>query len=99
MAETTDSSWLPPLAGLGEKSELHVASVPNPGTDVGDAPTDRAGEIRGDFLSIMAIAIVLILSMPILLFARTYVIEFVLGRIHVDIKQRVCTHLLALPLH
>ena len=47
---------------------------------------------------IIAAAIAIVISIPLLMFANGYLIEHVLGRVHVDMQVATCGRLLALPL-
>jgi subfamily B ATP-binding cassette protein MsbA len=46
---------------------------------------------------VIAAAVVIVLVMPIALFCRVYLLEYVFGRISIDIKQALAAKLLALP--
>jgi subfamily B ATP-binding cassette protein MsbA len=50
------------------------------------------------FSEIVAIAVALVLVMPLVQFFRTYVVEHVLGRVYIEMERDVCDRLLALPL-
>ncbi len=58
----------------------------------------RIAEIRGDLALIVLAALGIIVALPLLGFAREYVVQWVLGRIELDMKVEVCAKLLALPL-
>ena len=47
---------------------------------------------------IIAAILLIVLGMPIVLFARDYLVAWVLGRIDLDMKIELCGRLLALPL-
>ncbi|MCH2172395.1 ABC transporter ATP-binding protein/permease [Myxococcota bacterium] len=92
LADSSNSpSWLP-LPELS--SETIEQKVP---PDLSDPPPPLL-EIRERFLEIAATAALLVLAMPALMFARGTVTEYFLGRVHIDIKRRVCSQLLVLPL-
>ena len=60
---------------------------------------ERLRSSVGDSLStiVLAIAIILVV-MPLSMFAREYTVQWVLGRIDLDLKVDLCSRLLALPL-
>ena len=47
---------------------------------------------------VIVAAIAIVISIPLLMFANGYLIEHVLGRVHVDMQVKTCGRLLALPL-
>jgi len=68
-------------------------------------PTDAAGEksiyteeVRAAFRMVLLAALLIILIMPVALFARTYLLQYALGAISVDIKKQLAAKLLSLPL-
>ncbi len=69
------------------------------------APIDEAAararleqEIRGRLGQLIGFILVIVFGMPLILFAREYLVAWVLGRIDLDMKIEVCGRLLALPL-
>ncbi len=95
ISETTQQRWLPELGAPDPSVGTAAKGIAPPGLTRGTAPIE---EIRGRFASIVMAACGLIVVLPCLLFARSTLEEWVLGRIHISIKQDVCAHLLALPL-
>jgi subfamily B ATP-binding cassette protein MsbA len=64
-----------------------------------DALRTRLSQQVGDRLfTIIAAILLIVLGMPVVLFARDYLVAWVLGRIDLDMKIEVCGRLLALPL-
>ena len=57
-----------------------------------------ASDVWGTFAGLIAIATALVLLMPGVQLVRVYVVEWVLGRIQIDMERDVCAKLLALPL-
>ena len=49
-------------------------------------------------ITIIAAILLIVLGMPVVLFARDYLVAWVLGRIDLDMKIELCGRLLALPL-
>ena len=60
--------------------------------------TELAERISRSLLLIALAAAIIVVTMPMLLFAREYLVAYVLGRIDLDMKVDVCGKLLALPL-
>jgi len=60
-----------------------------------DALVDR---ILESFWTIVGIGLLVVVTVPIFLFGKDYLIDWSLGRVLVDIQQDVCRKLLALPL-
>jgi subfamily B ATP-binding cassette protein MsbA len=54
--------------------------------------------IARSFAKIALIAFVIVVTMPAVLFGRVYCLEYVLGRVSIDIKQALAAKLLTLPL-
>ncbi|MFQ5418322.1 MAG: ABC transporter ATP-binding protein [Myxococcota bacterium] len=57
-----------------------------------------ARHIEASLYQLAVAALALIVALPLLLLARSYTVEWVLGRVHIDIMRDVCAKLLALPL-
>jgi len=64
----------------------------------GTHPDDRNARIRGAFAQLLLAGLLLVVLTPLALFGRAYLTEFVLGRINIDIQQRMAAKLLALPI-
>lgn len=87
--------WVLPGWLGGSASEL------DPAPPVGkDAEQERAllQGIREAFERVIWIALAIVLVTPALLFWREYAVQYVLGRVDLDMKIDVCNKLLALPL-
>ena len=70
-------------------------------TEAGEAsPAERARieALWHRVQQVAAAAIAIVLGIPLLMFANRYLIEYVLGRVHVDMQVEACGKLLALPL-
>jgi subfamily B ATP-binding cassette protein MsbA len=64
-----------------------------------EARKEKLGHAVVDkFWTIVLVAIVLVVLLPLLGFAHDYLVEFVLGRIGLEMKVDICGKLLALPL-
>ena len=55
-------------------------------------------QVRESVADILMLALVVIFAMPVVQFGRSYLIEYVLGRVYIDIQRDLCVKLLALPL-
>jgi len=92
----------PALAPAGEtdgwldRAIADVVPTPEPG-DAARAGSD-GDRVRETFRQLLIAAFVIVLVTPLALFGRSYLAEYVLGRIDIDIKQRMAGKLLALPL-
>ncbi len=87
-------AWLlkPVLDDLVLPQEVIASAEPAP------EPPDLALRVRESFTRIALIACLVVVAVPLLQLGRGYGVEYVLGRIHVDLQRAVCAHLLALPL-
>jgi len=81
------------------------AAAPEGGAAVaesGELPAAERARIEREILdnlrNVILAAAIIILAMPLVMFGREYVIQWVLGRIDVDMKVRLCGKLLELPL-
>jgi subfamily B ATP-binding cassette protein MsbA len=68
-------------------------------------PADVAGEkstyteeVSAAIRMVLLAALLIVLAMPLALFARAYLLQYVLGAISVDIKKQLAAKLLSLPL-
>ena len=92
------SDWLP---RIGPWAEREPTSAEQPQAPAPLTRQERAAleqEIQTSFLRIVMVAAVVVFAMPLFLFTRDYLVEWVLGSIMVDMKRDVCAKLLALPL-
>lgn len=91
-----DFSW-PSLVGADTQPEM-------PPAPQGETPDSRDEELRRlagvqeAFGRVVLIGLLLVVLTPILLFSRDYTVQYVLGRIDLDMKVDICRKLLALPL-
>jgi subfamily B ATP-binding cassette protein MsbA len=81
--------------GLSWAATLVLSAV---AVDLSASPHLEVARPRADALTFVLVALVVILAMPLFQFSQEYTIEWVLGRIMVDMKRDVCAKLLALPL-
>jgi subfamily B ATP-binding cassette protein MsbA len=95
-APEPELSWLPGAAFLPDAASSALPVPPRTLTREQGAALEA--RIVASFGRILAVAVVLVFAMPLLFFARSYVVEYALGRVDVDIKRQVCAKLLALPL-
>ncbi len=58
----------------------------------------HARSIRESLAQILLAALLIVVVTPIALFGRAYLGEYALGRVHLDVQQRLADKLLALPL-
>ena len=54
--------------------------------------------ISHSIVLVALIAVIIVITMPLVMFAREYLVAYVLGRIDLDMKVDICRKLLALPL-
>ncbi|GAG24652.1 unnamed protein product, partial [marine sediment metagenome] len=85
-----------PFLGGEEPPEAAPSAPPDPADEARREALDR--HIRESLARVVVAAMILVIGMPVVMFARSYVIEYVLGRIHIDIVRDICAKLLALPL-
>ena len=85
-----------PIIGSKRQPEQPAASA----TSATEVARRNAIEqhIRESLASVLAAAAILIVGMPVLMFGQAYVVEYVLGRVYVDVVREVCAKLLELPL-
>ncbi len=76
------------------------AGEPEPAEDPGAKalPADPGAQALSRFREIVWIAIAIMVVIPLSIFGRSYVMQWVFGRINVDIKQELAEKLLRLPL-
>ena len=92
--DTTQSFGWPQLPGFRDE-----ASAPAEAVALEDSEQRALLEgIRDSMERVLWIALALVLVTPVLLFSREYTVQYVLGRIDLDMKIEVCNQLLALPL-
>ena len=92
------TDWLPRI-GPWAKREPHPAGetqAPAPLTSEERAKLEH--QIQVSFARIVMVAVMVVFAMPIFMFSQGYLVEWVLGRIMIDMKRDVCSKLLALPL-
>jgi subfamily B ATP-binding cassette protein MsbA len=94
--EPTD--WLPRIGPFAKQDEGEAAPAPAAAPLSERERAELQLQIQQRFTDIVLIALVVILAMPLFQFSQEYTIEWVLGRIMVDMKRDVCAKLLALPL-
>ena len=83
-------SWMPDLGFLRAAEDVREA---------GDDPVAQIRAVREQsFRNIVALAVLIVLAIPLFEFGRGYATEYVLGRMFIDIQRDVCAKLLALPL-
>ncbi len=89
-------SWLP---GRSLLPGAEAPAPPLPRQPLSEAEAaDLQARVVGSLSEIALVALVLVFAMPLLEFGRSYVVEYALGRVDVDIKRQLCAKLLALPL-
>jgi subfamily B ATP-binding cassette protein MsbA len=89
-------SWS--IFGSSEESAPEAAArAPGAGEDEA-AQRQRLAAIQHSLRQIALAMLLVILVLPLSEFGKNYVVEFVLGRVLVDVQHAVCAKLLALPL-
>jgi len=91
-------AWMPklPVVGGDEPPAAARSAEPDPADEARREALGR--HIRESLTRVVLAAMILIAGMPVVMFARSYVVEYVLGRVHIDIVRDICAKLLALPL-
>jgi ATP-binding cassette, subfamily B, bacterial MsbA len=79
-------------------SEPSGSAAPAPPLEESQTRARLEAQISGRLAEIIGAILVIVLGMPIVLFAREYLVAWVLGRIDLDMKIELCGRLLALPL-
>jgi len=98
-AKTALPDWLS-LPGLPREAEPRepppAAAPPEPAPHAQLAALEAS--IRESLVLVVGVALIIVVSMPILMFGQEYLVSYVLGHIELDMKVDVCSKLLALPL-
>ncbi|MBW2272845.1 MAG: ABC transporter ATP-binding protein [Deltaproteobacteria bacterium] len=88
--------------GLLKRGGGDEASQTGPPILVPQASPEEREEFKAriarSFAMIAVIAFIIVVTMPAVLFVRVYCLEYVLGRVSIDIKQALAAKLLTLPL-
>ncbi len=88
---------------LGDLGAI-VPQPDSPARTPGDAQSERETlerlrqEIVQSLTTVIGFVLLIVIALPLLTFAREYTVQWVLGRIDLDMKIEVCGKLLALPL-
>ncbi|MDG2048857.1 MAG: ABC transporter ATP-binding protein [Myxococcota bacterium] len=77
-------------------SRILPDSLPDRGTPEASPAAER--EVRRSLAQILVAAILIVLITPLALFGRVVSAEYALGRVHLDVQQKLARKLLALPL-
>ena len=85
---------------LGAAEESATAEVPatQEPADLSRQKEALRERVIGNFRSLVLAAIAIVVLMPILGFAHDYMVQYILGRIELQMKVDICGKLLALPL-
>ena len=97
---TETSDWLPDL-GFGTATPLPDAVEPKSPSQLDEKEKrDQAvmAQVGENFAFIVKVALVIVVILPLALFARTYLMAYAMGRVGVDIQRSLAAKLLALPL-
>jgi subfamily B ATP-binding cassette protein MsbA len=92
------SDWLP---RIGPWAQREAEPAQDPQARVPLSGEQRAAlekQVHDSFLNILLVAVVVVFAMPLFMFTRDYLVEWVLGSIMVDMRRDVSSKLLALPL-
>lgn len=86
--------------GIGDKPDPSSEQAEPEVEDHVQSQADLAAakEFRSTLFGIVRWALLIVLLLPPTIFVKDYLIEYILGRIRVDIQQKLCLKLLALPL-
>ncbi len=100
--DVSSSDWLPDLRELAlggateSERDLQAAERELPLEPQQRHALER--QVRESVANILMLALVVVFAMPVVQFARSYLIEYVLGRVYIEIQRDLCAKLLALPL-
>jgi subfamily B ATP-binding cassette protein MsbA len=76
-----------------------VESTPKTDLTTDEETIERLREqVSRGMARVIALVLLIVLALPFVMFAREYLVHWVLGRINLDMKIEVCGRLLALPL-
>ncbi len=92
------SHWLPKIGPFAKYAKPEKTPTPAPSQLSADERDRLEQQIQDKFSRIVMAALVVIFAMPVFQFSQDYIVEYVLGRIMIDMKRDVCAKLLALPL-
>jgi subfamily B ATP-binding cassette protein MsbA len=95
---TSLPTWMRGLPFLGgdEPPEAAPSAAPDSADEARREALAR--HVRESLTRVVLAALILIAGMPLVMFARSYVVEYVLARVHIDIVRDISAKLLALPL-
>jgi subfamily B ATP-binding cassette protein MsbA len=86
------------LGGSSESPPEAEATAEEPAADDRARVEALTASISHSILMVTLVAIAIVITMPLVMFAREYLVAYVLGRIDLDMKVDICRKLLALPL-
>jgi subfamily B ATP-binding cassette protein MsbA len=91
-------SWMRgiPFLGGDEPPEAAASATPDPADEARREALGR--HIRESLARVVLAAVILIAAMPLVMFGRSYTVEYVLARVQIDVVRDICAKLLALPL-
>jgi subfamily B ATP-binding cassette protein MsbA len=92
------SDWLPRIGPFAEPEAPASGESPAKKDLTSQQRADLEREIQSNFLRIVLVGVVVVFAMPLFMFTRDYLVDWVMGSIMVDMKRDVCSKLLALPL-
>jgi ABC-type multidrug transport system fused ATPase/permease subunit len=92
------TDWLPKIGPLAGRQPRPKRETPVSAPLTGEERATLAGQIQESFSRIVMVAVMVVFAMPIFMFTRDYMVEWVLGSIMLDMKRDVCAKRLALPL-
>jgi subfamily B ATP-binding cassette protein MsbA len=85
------ASWIPTPEGENAAPEAEPV-------DPAEARAELQRAINESFWNVMLAAVLIAFVLPFSSFAHNYLVEYMLGRVRVDLQQSVCAKLLTLPL-
>jgi subfamily B ATP-binding cassette protein MsbA len=98
--EGITSDWLPDLGSLGSdatrESKPTSALSPEPKTTLEKQRLEN--QLRESVVNIVLLSLLVIFAMPVAQFGRTYLVEYMLGLVYIEMQRDVCAKLLSLPL-
>ena len=92
------ADWLPRIGPWAKREPQPAQEAQPPAQLTSEERAKLEHQIQESFIRIVMVAVMVVFAMPLFMFTQNYLVEWVLGRIMIDMKRDVCSKLLALPL-
>ncbi|HEY8153215.1 MAG TPA: ABC transporter ATP-binding protein [Myxococcota bacterium] len=92
------TDWLPRIGPWAKREHEAAAEKPAAVPLTNEERSKLERQVQESFTRIVMVAVMVVFAMPFFMFTQNYLVEWVLGRIMIDMKRDVCSKLLALPL-